>query len=553
MKYRLSHPVLWGAVFACINLFFWYLIDGFRVIPVDMLDGRLIVAIHEHWYQVFSGRVGWKDIPQFWPLEGTLGFSDAFFLTSIPYSIARGLGADLYFSFMVMLLGIALIGYFSCYRLFATLFKFPKILSIFLSYLFLNTSLTHNAIAHSHPQLLIIWLLPLLILFLHAAFYGTGLLSMLLSVVSGLWLGLLFLTGYYISWYFIFFTSLAFLFWIIFQGFAQRLKPPSLERPFASFWRTMAERKVFVKLGLMMAFGGLSLIPFFHLYLPINVQYGERVWGEMRLIVPSFKEFFNQGTYNWMWSGLVQSLGWFSDKWPQARSMGFGPLFFALFVLCSGTVLCSKYRNNQGSEHILLVCVLICTILCCLCLNFRVGEFTLWKYMYQWVPGATAISFFHRLNFILLLPCLTIIGWALREVVWNPQNRIFGCCLGILVILEQQPSRVSDYAMRYHEAVSRTVHVQPPPPEAAVFYLRSSTKSEKWQFSQLDALFVAQQYGLRTVNGYSGIYPKNWWLYDPSESWYPQEVRRWIHLNGAQPSGLYELDWDTGRWTSGGG
>src|SRR5690242_11418029 len=57
--------------------------SGFDLISGDIGDARLIVYLNEHWFRVFSGLADFRSPPQFYPLEGTLGYSDAFFLYQI--------------------------------------------------------------------------------------------------------------------------------------------------------------------------------------------------------------------------------------------------------------------------------------------------------------------------------------------------------------------------------------------------------------------------------------------------------------------------------------
>jgi hypothetical protein len=63
----------------------WFFRDsiasGGNVIPDDLWDGRLLLGLHEHWRLVFAGERPWNTIAMFWPVEGTLGYSDTFFFS----------------------------------------------------------------------------------------------------------------------------------------------------------------------------------------------------------------------------------------------------------------------------------------------------------------------------------------------------------------------------------------------------------------------------------------------------------------------------------------
>ena len=71
------------------------------LLPGDIGDARWTIALHEHWYQVWHGQEPIRDLHFFYPLEKTLGTSDAFLVQGQFYSIARALGVDLVNSWVI--------------------------------------------------------------------------------------------------------------------------------------------------------------------------------------------------------------------------------------------------------------------------------------------------------------------------------------------------------------------------------------------------------------------------------------------------------------------
>ena len=61
-------------------MFRGWLSTGFDRVFGDDEDGYLALALIEHWRHVFSGAVHWTDPIIFYPVRGTLGYTDAFFL-----------------------------------------------------------------------------------------------------------------------------------------------------------------------------------------------------------------------------------------------------------------------------------------------------------------------------------------------------------------------------------------------------------------------------------------------------------------------------------------
>ena len=87
------------------------------MLPGDIGDARWTIALHEHWYRVWSGQDGIRDLYYYFPLKNTLGTSDAFLVQGQIYSLARLLGFTVVNSwviagftfFMVGALGIAVL------------------------------------------------------------------------------------------------------------------------------------------------------------------------------------------------------------------------------------------------------------------------------------------------------------------------------------------------------------------------------------------------------------------------------------------------------------
>jgi len=78
----------------------------------DIMDARWSIAPHEHWFRVWQGVDGIRDLFYYYPQPGTLGTSDAFFLQGQMYSIARALGFDLIDSWLIATGAFFVIGAF---------------------------------------------------------------------------------------------------------------------------------------------------------------------------------------------------------------------------------------------------------------------------------------------------------------------------------------------------------------------------------------------------------------------------------------------------------
>ena len=92
--------------------------------------------------------------------------------------------------------------------------------------------------------------------------------------------------------------------------------------------------------------------------------------------------------------------------------------------------------------------------------------------------------------------------------------------------------------------------ISPPPPQANVFALLSVAGLRKHPFEdQLDAMIIAQKYGLHTINGYSGQFPRGWGgIYNFDRPEYVLYLDLWIKRYNLENNQLYFLDAKTGSW-----
>ena len=79
-------------------------------LPGDIGDARWTIALHEHWYRVWTGAESVRDLHYYYPLPNTLGTSDAYLVQGLLYSLARIVGFGLVGSWVIACFGFFLIG-----------------------------------------------------------------------------------------------------------------------------------------------------------------------------------------------------------------------------------------------------------------------------------------------------------------------------------------------------------------------------------------------------------------------------------------------------------
>jgi hypothetical protein len=97
-----------AAVLSTIWVFRTVLFSG--ELPGDIGDSRWTIALHEHWYRVWTGQESIRDLHYYYPLPKTLGTSDAYLVQGALYSFARLLGVGLVDAWVFAAVGIFLIG-----------------------------------------------------------------------------------------------------------------------------------------------------------------------------------------------------------------------------------------------------------------------------------------------------------------------------------------------------------------------------------------------------------------------------------------------------------
>jgi hypothetical protein len=92
-------------------------------------------------------------------------------------------------------------------------------------------------------------------------------------------------------------------------------------------------------------------------------------------------------------------------------------------------------------------------------------------------------------------------------------------------------------------------------PSCVSFYVKGrsrvymSRSIHRWSLYGLDSLFVALNYSVPTLNGYSAWAPADWSLHDPQNPGYDIHVRDWIRMYGLHD--VCELDLEARRMKPG--
>ena len=526
--------VLLAAVFAAAVYFRASVASGFDVLPCDKWDGSLIFGIVDHWRLVFSGARDWRSLQMFWPAPGAIGYSDTFFLHGAFYSVLCGCGMDHYHAFTAVFMAMAAAGFAGMHLLLRRWMKLPFLPALVVSFLFVN--LAPVGAAGTHLQLATVWLLPWLALCgLEATGVGRAR-SCLFAAGAGLLFGTLFLTTFYVAWFFAFVCFVVAAVW-----FARQIGTDA-----GGFFKALRRLLAGRALPATLFFAGfiVALIPFFAAYLPALMSGGSWSYKGLAGSLPGLVDFVNVGGANYVWGRLF---GPWLDARDYAYELHFGlpPLTLAAFLLALVFFLRERARGRLGGEgRAALYCGAAVVVLWIFLL--RIGGLSLWSVVHALVPGAGAIRAVFRFNVVLSFFALLVVAVFVKEL-WERRGAwVRGAVLALLaaMVVEQFSAVDAASLLRRSEDLRFMESVPPPPSGARAFYAESAAMDSVR--AQITAFRVAQRSGLETVNGFSGSAPGGFLARDTHSPDYARNVAGWLDFE--PPDGFYALDFDAKVW-----
>ena len=137
------------------------------------------------------------------------------------------------------------------------------------------------------------------------------------------------------------------------------------------------------------------------------------------------------------------------------------------------------------------------------------NNFSLWKYVYDYVPGGNALRAVARIGVCLLLFFGVGIGYFFERIQKSTPIYVV-IFLAIIVILEQGTTTQS-YAKVESRKRTDTVTQQIDPKCQSFFYFPLDLAQKTPSFMiHLDAMWAQINSQVPTVNGYSGKHPMGW-------------------------------------------
>lgn len=508
------------------------LLSGLTSITGDSGDTRLIIYLHEHWLQVARGLARWRDPAFFYPTADALGYTDTFLLDEIFYAPLRWCGMDEFLAYQLTLVLLSLVGYVGAYHLLGRILPGHRTYCAALATVFTFSNMLY--VQAGHTQLFAVYWIPAIVLLLLRVRTKPGRAAGP-AFTAGLAIGLLFLSTFYVAWFFLF----AVVLWSVVRWLLWRAGSPRGDHP----WRSLTR---FRKEVLFLAAGtGVGGIPFLLVYLP---NFGaSRSFGVVSGYAAQPRDIFNTGARNYLWGPLTRKVFGSSPRITNGE-LGFGLTPILLIALSAATaylvwrfVVETGDRSRTGTALATAV-----TCWSAIVLPMKVFGLSLWYLVWLLIPGARAVRAIDRIGVIAALLAPVVIAFVLADLLRrtgmtpSAQPRVLACCVALALVLIVEQFNIGRNAGLDRVAELDALRAVPDPPaNCRVFYLAGTESPAALAYiSSIDAMLISQTLTSRgarlpTINGFSGQFPSGFGAAaDPGGPGYQEAVRSWVARHG---------------------
>ncbi len=454
-------------------------------IPGDLGDARFNSVVLEHFYRWLNGTEQSLLSPRFFhPMPGASTFSDNHWGTAWIYAAFRALGADRYIAFDLWYLTGFLLNFVVSHVVFRKM-QFSPWASAVAAFAF--TFALPALARHGHAQLTYRFLVPL------------GLLLWQRCLADGRWrwfaaVSAVVVAQFAVSIYLGYFLALLLVAWTLADALLDRQWP----RPWLTRWyqqrQTSSARERYVSMALI-AVAGICLVALLYPYLHYARLYRfGRSLGEVSTLTPRLQSYLLADA-SAIWGGLSAKLGAGIPARHEHQ------LFFGVGLL--GLALLGALRATTRRARAAMVSLLLLFVL-----TFTVGRYSLYLGL-ALLPGVGAVRAMARIAVVMALPLALLAATAVDAA---PRGRwawrLLAMALVLCMVVEAATYRT--HGFRFAEARQRVFALEQKLPgqvPADMVVFNPLRTDEAFFVSELDAVVMAQETDLATLNGYSGNYP----------------------------------------------
>jgi len=518
----IRNSVFFWVIFAVAFLAVPYTqLDHMLLMPGDIGDGRLNNYFLENIYRYIQGQSpSLVHLSFFYPFPYVLGFSDNHFGSSPAYLLPRAITGQADTAFQIWYL----FGYFANYL--AAYYALRKLdISAFaaaagaLVFAFALPVTAHSGHAQLHYRFGVPLAIAMFIRFLERKDWRY-------FAAAAAWLVWQFYCTIYIGFFLLLMLAAIASVYVYrsLKGNSGGIK--TISTVFAGRFRQLpdAER---IKLAVIFAVLVFFMALLFYPYLRVSMLYdAKRHWHEISSMMPRLQSYFLDD-HSTLWasqSGIFASL---PMRHEHQMFVGAVPMLLTI----SGYLL--GRRQYTGLAFPLLSGSLVLLLV----LTLSIGGVSLW-YVFSKLPLASAIRAMTRIILVFLFPVAFLGAVAIDRLSLRlrakPNWRRMALLMVIPLLLFEfsaiAPGGSSKAEWRHRLETSEQAMPADLPSGSILFYAQVG---DVFYADEIDAMWVALNHGLPTLNGYSGLYPPGYSVEFGNDcAELPQRVRQYLGFIG---------------------
>jgi hypothetical protein len=494
--------------------------SGFDTFFGDRGDARGFVYFCEHWYQSLRGKASLLNPGIFYPTQHTLAYSDLLFGFAAPYSFFRMLGFSMFTATEIVIVLLTFLSYCVAFVLLYRTLNFSLVPSCVGALFFAFNSPKFNQLIHLQLQYVV--LLPLIFALVitfakRVETIDQRRATWLLSLAA-VCLNVQLATAFYYAWYFALWTVLFLLLALIFRA--------SRDFIFVNAWKF--RRPLLISAGVFL----IGFIPILLVYLP-TARNG--AWYRLDFVmemIPDWRALLSMGDGNYVWS-------WFYKRLiGEPRPSTWGELMVGIGLVPSlawiALTVASVWLIKKRELGLVFLGVMILATSIFIALGFKVGNHSLWQYVYQHFPGGGAIRAVSRYMIFLTLPMSIAFAYGLQRMLQLATTRGLRTALLLIAafgVFEQfGVPRINGagFSTMVEEKYLKTAAAKLPGDCTAFYVAPGPHANHATAEYQYDAMMISAISRVKTLNASSSQFPRDWNFYFFKNPDYESRVKEWI-------------------------
>jgi hypothetical protein len=248
-----------------------------------------------------------------------------------------------------------------------------------------------------------------------------------------------------------------------------------------------------------LAISALAVAPLAVHYLAAAREVGLRTFDGVAWMLPRPQSWLYMGWDNWLYDGLASFDAVRALPAEHEQRLGLG-------LVTSLVMIGGLWHERHRPMARLLALVALAVVALATVLP---GDVTLWRGVFEVVPGARAIRAVARIGLLLLVPAAIGAALFLQRMSAATMRRRWAVVLVVLVMMAEQGKTLYSYDKHVaRREVARLAAMIPAQCDAFLFSPRFGRRMA-WNY-QVDAMWAQLERGVPTINGYSGNPPPGW-------------------------------------------